>query len=112
MKNLIHKHVLGDAYYFIFGAKKISLLNGPGDNMSKTLTEAEVEALGFMVMWSGVEFDYQSNDEVGTEKVCSGTSGNIFNSNFQSLWLIVEICRSSPGQSDKIGSLERHISKI
>ena len=59
-----------------------------------------------VVNWSGR--DSGEGSAVG----CSGTSGNFFNSNFQSLWLIVEICRSSPVPSDKIVSLERHISKF
>ena len=62
----LKKCVLDDTYYFVFGAKKISLLNGPGDKYARTLEEAEVADLNFMVLWSGDQFDYQSNTKVGT----------------------------------------------
>ena len=54
---------LDDVYYFIFGAKKIAVL-AFGDQLAKTLDEGEVEALSFVVMWSGEELNYESNDEV------------------------------------------------
>ena len=50
-------------YYFIFGAKKISVL-AFGEQLAKTLDEGEVEALSFVVIWSGEQFNYESNDEV------------------------------------------------
>ena len=50
---------------FVFGDKDISILNGPGGEFAKTLTEAEVAGLNFIVIWSGVQFAYQSNDKVG-----------------------------------------------
>ena len=56
-------YFLDDVYYFIFGAKKISVL-AFGEQLAKTLDEGEVEALSFVVMWSGEQFNYESNDEV------------------------------------------------
>ena len=70
---------------------------------------------GFVINMTGLVLNmigFVLNMTESVINITSGTSGNFFNSNFTSLWLIVEICRSSPRQSDKIGSLERHILKI
>ena len=61
--------VPGDTYYFVFGAKDISILNGPEGDYAKTLTEAEVGDLQFSVMWTGEKLAYQSSDKVGIGKL-------------------------------------------